>query len=284
MRVKNRLSPYPILSEFSDDYVKGTFESEITVDMDAGQLRVKVDFKLDSEYLKNLIDEGLAEFVTHIECPRTSFRRILANRFLLHTASIPIENLTDAVEITTFIITSEDIEHSSGEFNPDYDGFAFNLKKNEILAIGDALKVSITNDTKDLESLPSLIRIVKVDDTQNAIAVDTDGDLIKVKLAGKVCEDYKTVGNSVFSKTAFSLIMFPALMTVLSRMVNADADLSERRWYQVLSKQMERKKIDLNSLAYDDGSILDACQKLFNNPIARAFDELIAKSGVTYED
>ena len=53
MRVKNRLSPYPILREFSDDYVKGAFESEITVDMDAGQLRVKVDLKLDSEYLKN---------------------------------------------------------------------------------------------------------------------------------------------------------------------------------------------------------------------------------------
>lgn len=287
MRAKDRLSPYPILRASSDDYKTGFFSAKIVTTLDDyGKLNINVDFNLDSPYLKSLIDGKMAAFVTHIECPLTSYRHRISGNTISQFESIPVTDLADTVEVNTFITAIENIEdYSSDEFNEEYDGFNFSISKNEILAIGDSAKITVTNDTRNLESFPSIIKIVKVDDAQKAMSVDTDGDMIKIRLAGDVHEKYKSVGNSIYTKTSFALIIFPALLIVLTRFVNGTGtDLEDRRWYQVLSKALGSKKININDLSIDDGSMLEACQKLFEDPITKAFDELVNYAGRYDED
>ena len=286
MRAKNRLSPYPILAEYSDDFKQGRLTVDISVSNSFGNLNLVMDYHLDSPYLQSLIDAHKAVFLTHIECPRTSFRTCLSGEERVQTGSIPLDGLADTVEVNTFITAVEDIDYSSEVFNSDYDGFRFTVRKNEILAIGDAKKISIENNTRQLESFPSVVRIVKIDDAQKAMSVDTDGDVIKIKLSGKIYDNYKTVGSSVCVKTSFSIVVFPAMIVVLTRMVQAagTGELDDRRWFQVVSRQLEAKKVPLDRLSLDDGSILDACQKLFDDPIAKAFDELVLSSGGVNED
>ena len=157
---------------------------------------------------------------------------------------------------------------------------------NSYTTIGDQISSTIKNDTRDLESLPSIIKIIKVDNAEKAMAVDTDGDDIKIKLSENVCDNYKTVGNSVYSKTAFSLVIFPALLVVLTRMISneEDSEISERRWYQIVEKKLEEKDIALKNLSLADGTLIDACQKIFEDPIAKAFEELVEKMERENED
>ena len=245
MRAKNRLSPYPILTNYTDDYKNGSFQAYINAYEEYGKLCIHVEFELDSQYLQNLITQGDAEFLIHLECPSTSYRERISGNKKIYTKTIPIDLITDVLEANTFIVASKDgVEYSSDSFNDDYKGFKFKVCKNEILAIGDSAKITIKNDTRELESLPSIIKIIKVDNAEKAMAIDTDGDDIKIKLSEKVCDNYKAVGNSVYSKTAFSLVIFPALLVVLTRMVSnyADSDISDRRWYQIVEKKLEEKK------------------------------------------
>lgn len=287
MRAKNRLSPYPILTNYNDDYKSGSFQACINAKEEYGKLCVHVDFELNSKYLQNLISQGDAEFLVHFECPTTSYRERIAGNKKIYTKAIPIDLITDVLEVNTFIVVAKDgIEYISDSFNDDYKGFNFNVSKNEILAIGDSVKITIKNDTRDLESLPSIIKIIKVDNAEKAMAVDTDGDDIKIKLSENVCDNYKKVGNSVYSKTAFSLVIFPALLVVLTRMISneEDSEISERRWYQIVEKKLEEKDIALKNLSLADGTLIDACQKIFEDPIAKAFEELVEKMERENED
>lgn len=287
MRAKNRLSPYPILTGYSDDYKNGSFNANIDAYEEYGKLNVHVEFELNSHYLQNLIDSGSAEFLIHLECPRTSYRECISGNNKIYTIPIFLDSITDVLEINTFIVVSKkEMDYISDDFNDDYKGFDFKVCKSEILAIGDSVKVTIKNDTRDLESLPSLIKIIKVDSAEKAFSVDTDGDDIKIKLSSNVCDEYKTVGNSVFSKTSFSLVIFPALIVVLTRMVNdaGESDIMEKRWYQVIEKKLEEKNMSLNSLSLADDSIVDACQRIFDDPVAKAFDELVLKMENKNED
>ena len=285
MRAKNRLSPYPILSAFSDDYKEGSFNVIYEVNNDYGALNIKVEYALDSVYLKKLIDEGTAVFVTHVECPKTSFRARYVNNKSMEFFSIPIDNVSNIVELNTFIIANDDFLYTSDEFNEAYDEISFNIKKNQMLAIGNSAKVTVANNTRDMESFPSLIKIVKVDTAEKAMSVDTDDDVIKIKLSANVCDSYKSVGNATYRNTAFCMVIFPAMITVLSRMVaGRNTDLSERRWFTVLERKLNDKNILLDNLAVEDGSLMDACQLLFDDPVARAFEELVNFNGVAYED
>ena len=180
------------------------------------------------------------------------------------------------MEVNTFIIAKTNIDdYSSDEFNHEYNGLRFKIEKHGILAIGDAAKVYINNDTRELEDIPSIIRILKIDETSKAIAVDTDGDFIKVKLSSAVCDNYKCIGNNAFSYTAFSLVILPAVMLALLRCASDEENYSNRKWYEVLEKALERKGYQIDKLSASDNSLLNALQELFDNPIAKAFGELI---------
>ncbi len=288
MRAKNRLSPYPILCDYSDDYQKGSLRTVICSEKDDfGHINVSVEFNLESEYLQSLIDDKKAIFVTHIECPRTCYRKSINSQSFKHEEIIDIADVAFQLEVNTFIIAIEPFEYSSEAFNDDYTGCSFDINKGNILAIGDAKSI-LLSDNQKLEKVSSIIKIVKVDDAEKSISVDTDDDnYIKIKLSGKVCDRYIALGSSMLVKTCFSLVLFPALFDVLTRIVASDNEgttFNDKNWYKSLEKLLEAKKIHLGALSLSDNSIMDACQKIFEDPIAKAFDELNKRMEVIFNE
>ena len=57
MRVKNRLSPYPILNDFGDDYIDSSFEVRYEVNTQFTEIYGKLIFELKNDEIKKLIDE-----------------------------------------------------------------------------------------------------------------------------------------------------------------------------------------------------------------------------------
>ena len=55
-------------------------------------------------------------------------------------------------------------------------------------------------------------------------------------------------------------------------------------WFQIIEKKLNSKGIALENTDYSDNSLLDACQKIFDDPISRAFKELVGFNGGIDED
>lgn len=78
MEIKNKLYPHPVLRENNDDYIDSYFEMDLDYERDIKLLKLKVNFKLKNEQLEKMIEEEKLQFLVHIECPKTSYRKIIA--------------------------------------------------------------------------------------------------------------------------------------------------------------------------------------------------------------
>ncbi len=288
MRAKNKLSTYPVLRDYADDYKSGRFDAKISVsDNGSGSLHIHVEYNLEEPYLENLIINEKICYALHVECPETSYRKTIKGNKFVVDETIDTSKISGTIEINSFIIANEALRLCSSNFNEAYDGITFEIDKGAVLAIGESIKVEVSNNTKSLEDLPSLIKICKAGKLDKSIVVDTDSDYIKVKLDDSVYNSYKELGNTVLMKTCFSLILFPTIISVIIRMVedeNGDGELKERKWFKALEKKLNSKHVPLKDLRLSDDSILDACQKIFDDPLRKSFEELLNKIGDANEE
>lgn len=106
MRIDDRrLFPYPVLTARRDDYKTCKFTAELKPSFEAADnLILDVDFSTDCAEIKNLIAEGDAEYLLHVECPAT------------------IERLY----LVAFIVLRRDVKNfSCKDWNEDFDWLSF---------------------------------------------------------------------------------------------------------------------------------------------------------------
>lgn len=279
MRIKNRLSPYPMLDDFGDDYVDSSFSVEYDVNTQFSEVYGKLNFNLNNEEIQQLIAEKKAEYVVHIECPATCYRTALSSVESEIEFKINSTNISKLIEIRTFIVLTKAVrEFCSAKFHPDYQGQTFDLEAHQIIAIGTAKNYDVKKDDRDFDSLPSILRIVKLEDRKKrTLSVNTDNDdHIVVGLSGEVYELYARLGKSTFKASAFSLVLLPALVVVLQRMHNSkdDESVNSMHWYKVIENLLNNNGYDIEDLSIDNDSLLSVCQSIFADPIARSFKEL----------
>lgn len=279
MRIKNRLSPYPILDDYGDDYINSSFSVEYEVETRFTQVFGRVVFHLQNRKIESLIGAKQAEYLVHIECPATSYRRKISKAEPEITFEIDAKDLARTIEIRTFIVLTQDINGFTSEsFHPDYSGQKFDLLKHQILAIGTAKDYDIDQDDRDLESLPSVLQIVRSSGRRKgSISVNTDNDdHVLIGLASEVYDRYAQLGKNTFKATAFGLVLLPAMIVILQRMTanRDDADMNSRHWFQVIRKILERNGYKLEEISAENDSLLSVCQSVFADPVARSFREL----------
>lgn len=284
MQLKNSidtLSSYPILNNNRRDYLGTSFTSKISENkLEFGKLNFIIDFKLnDVPELAKLIDDGKAAYYIHLECTYTSYRTCFKTNKANFKVSLDEEKLSDKLEVATFIIANEAIEeYKSSKFNPIYGDISFEINKNQIMAIGNNYELNLENDDTDLHSAESIIRYRKLDDEKSNMKVITDDDNhIIIGLNKKTYLQAVSLGKNVFPMAVLSLIIIPAMIIVLQRMKAArDEDIfREKHWYQVLEKQLKLNNVELDELDVNSGEMFDVIQKLFDNPISRAVEELV---------
>lgn len=279
MRIKNRLTPYPILNDLGDDYIDSSFRVEYEVKTQFREIYGKLSFELNNVEIQKLISEEKAEFLVHVECPSTCYREVFFSLEPEIEFKLDAEFLSKVIEIRSFIVLKEDVlGFSSKKFHPDYDGQIFDLQAHQIIAIGTAKNFDIQKDDSDLATFPSVIQIVKMNDiNRGSLSVDTDdNNYILVGLSKNVYEQYAQLGKTIFKTTAFSLVLLPALMIVIQRMhINKDdPDMNSRHWFQVINSLLLKNGFNIDDIMIDDNSLLTVCQAIFSDPIARSFKEL----------
>ena len=109
MDIRSKLYPYPVLSSANDDYTGSSFT--FTPNISKGPREVVFDFALNLQdsTLQQLIGEGQAEFVIHIECPYTAFREIIRCSSESCSRHIVESRLNGKVSVCAFIVAKQDI-------------------------------------------------------------------------------------------------------------------------------------------------------------------------------
>ena len=280
MRPSNRLTPYPVLASYWDDYLEASFDASVEAVQQFGDLRINVGFSLDEPSLEKLIDEGKAGFAIHVECPSTSYRRCIETREGYVSESLDRLNVKDVVEVCTFVIASKPIESFvSSRFHPDYEGLSFDIEAGGVLAVGECKRIMVKSDD-DLAKHSSIIRVTRAGSgQQDSMAINTDlTDNILVSLKPELHDIYVTLGNGPHASSILSLVIVPALQAVITRLIEQgeNGGDAEKEWFRSIVELLERNGIALANLDnYSEGfSALSISQKLLSQPIERSLKDL----------
>lgn len=77
MEIKNRLFPYPVLCIENDDYINCEFNIKFNQFEELKEIVLQFEVELNNNELLELIRQGEAEYIVHIECSNTSFRKVI---------------------------------------------------------------------------------------------------------------------------------------------------------------------------------------------------------------
>lgn len=279
MRIQNSIYPYPVLSVEDEDYINESYfnvEYTTTKATPFKNAKIQCNFKLRDEQLETLLAENKAGLYLHVECSRTSLRKLYSVDSLKKTVEIEIdpEIMRQRVELTGFLLVNEEINDLKlHNVNPELYGKDYQFPR---LDKGDPLAVSFTADldlseVESFKKISSIIKVAKSKDKKQ-MELNTENNIVYVYLPEKQYQGY--VQGTLYPEVALSMVIFPALVELLNhvRRVN-NSELEDYRWYQILSKKLDSLGYSIEDLKEKE-SPLKLAQVILNDPLERAFGEV----------
>lgn len=136
MNITNRLFTYPVLSDEKDDYKESFFSVDYEQSMQGvNSLRLSFDIAMNCHELEQLIIDGKADYVIHLECSTTAYREVLhsVSKHIEHV--IPIGRINGSFDAVAFIILKKNITgFFCTDWVDDFQDITFNLFTGSILA------------------------------------------------------------------------------------------------------------------------------------------------------
>jgi hypothetical protein len=270
----NTSYPYPVLYMNNDDYVKSSFSTSIVVHESFGEVKIMADFQLENAKIKSLIEEQVCVYLIHIECGQTSFRNVYKTNKDSFEIAIPTDILRGKVNIHSFIIAKEKIENYQNEdLNEWYQDTPVTFEKGNILAIGEAIEITLFEDHLELLNVPSIAKVIKSHKNEY-MEVDLHANIITISLPEYEYNQYATNANSMLKNTILSTVIVPSLVYVFSKMKENRDDVEDYTWYQVLERIFEENSYRIEDVGTDTLSALKAAQMVLRKPLRTSFEEI----------
>ena len=268
MKLSQRSYPHPVVGN-RDDVPGAAFQAAVEMSSDKENVYVDVAAKCSSSTINQLISEGAAKHVLHVECSNTLFRRAYEFGESSRRVSIPAENLNDAVEVNVFVRALRDSSgYSVDAAHADYGRAKFQLREGDILAVGESYIFHIESSFDSLSRIGSIMQIEEAtEDGELPMRVDFNGDKIRIILSKSDFKDYKLLkAQEGLSAALTTTIVLPVLVEALHFWKSGEAGGEEDslRWMRAL-----RSRITSLELESESDNLLLA-QKLLELPLRRA--------------
>ncbi|MED5018457.1 hypothetical protein P9847_14200 [Paenibacillus chibensis] len=280
MQISSRQYPHPVLSYYSDDFINSDFQVSLKNTKTQNSYVFDASCITSSDGINQLIKEHKAKFAFHFECQTTRYRKIFSSFEGDFKFKLPAQDIEGKVQICSFIIAVEEIDnYQLEEFHPDYEGYSFQIKKGDILAVDSEISFLAEKEIDPLKRVPSIFSIQpnRSEDAQ-AIEVDSSGNKIIIKLSQQNFDHYKSISlNPNFQPILSSLIVIPALVSILETLKNeqTNVEYEECRWYQVIDLRLKDFGIELGSQSFEQESTISIAQKLIGDPLRYSFSALM---------
>ncbi|MCC2232078.1 hypothetical protein LKD81_13910 [Lachnospiraceae bacterium CLA-AA-H215] len=288
MDIRYRLYPYPVLAADMDDYIDSSFTFAIVSEKKIHEIKLSFRLNLKNDGLADLIQSGKAEYLIHIECPRTCYRHAIKTTDYDYDYCIPERKLNGRVSICAFIVAKQNLPaYYNHAFNTDYEGLSFSIDRGGILAIGGQYTFNVIKDMEDLARIPSIFTICKrAADSDNGMEIDMDGNKIAVTLSNDSFCRYKNLASELKYQPAFhSMLIMPALIYVFETLRREGVDnYNDKRWFIAISKTFSKYNVKLNAETLDNSPSYTFAQKILDMPVDRALNALAEWSDDESED
>lgn len=278
MEIRNRLFPYPVLCNETDDYQNNVFETEIKVEERLHDIHISVKFKLDNLAILDLIRMGMAEYVLHIECSTTYFRKVIKTDINEVSYSIPKERVNGEIAVLSMIVAKRRIaSFTSEDLNEDYEGETISFDKASILAYQNLPKIQVFKNYEELAGNESLFTVVKVglpdDEEVQPLSFDLNDDRIKIMVDAKTYAAY--IHFQQKGSVAMSLLVLPAVIYMLDELRGSPESFSGKMWFVKMKQYYKSQGLDFIEDIVQGKNIVEAAQEMLKTPIGKAYRELM---------
>lgn len=282
MEIRNRLFPYPVLCDETDDYVQGDFWVDMTLSETINDLTLAFDFNLQNNELLELIRLGKAKYVIHLECSVTAYRKVYKLDVTHLDCKISKSRVNKEMTVLAMVVADRDIkDFKSDSLNNDYIGETINYDRGSILAYRNIPKIVITKDYEELsgnEALFSILRIEYPDqDEDHMIDFDLNDDRIKIKVDSKTYDAYIKFQQS--SSFAMSLFVMPAVLYMIDTVRDAESCsmYEDKVWFIKMKRFYKSQGKDFLDELIGEGrkNAVELAQEMLKLPIGKAYQELM---------
>lgn len=267
MRLSARSYPHPVLGN-RDDVPNAAFQVALEMSTDKQSVYITADAACSCGALNSRLAAGDAEFVMHVECSNTLFRKAYTFSETAHRISIPADNLNDAVEVNVFIRAVNRLQgYQIPEAHPDYGEAAFDVQRGDILAVAEGQVFHIESNFDSLSRIGSIMQISEApEDGDLPMKTDFEGDKIVIFLSKNDFADYKLLKlNEGVSGPLTTAIVLPVLVEALYYLKEETAPAEDpRRWVRALVRRIESLKLS------KEMQPLILAQELLELPVKRA--------------
>ena len=279
MEIRNRLFPYPVLCEDTDDYVSGGFsiDTEI-VEQDINSLVLKFHINLDNAGLKGQISKGNAEYIIHIECSSTAFRTALHTFSDEEIYRINSSKVNGEVSLLGMIVSKKSIPFfRNNALNEDYKNIDLMIPKAAIMAYYNMPKINVIKNYEELaqeESLFSVVREMRLDkNEEHPVHFSLDPTRIKIFVNEEVYSAYIQYQNNITMRPLImSVLVMPALTYMMEELRMGYEEYEGCRWFIRLSKYYQQQGKDfVGEIIEGDMTITEIVQEMLQLPIGKTF-------------
>ena len=183
MNITNRLFTYPILSDEKDDYKEAIFSVDYEHEMQGvNSLCLTFDIAMNCKELEQLIVDGIADYVIHLECSTTAYREVIhsVSKHIEHI--IPIGRINGTLDAVAFIILKKSVtEFYCEDWVEDFSDTRFNLFAGAILAYQNLSALNIAKDYEEFINASSIFSIYKRL-TENDCSAEISLDSSKIRI------------------------------------------------------------------------------------------------------
>ena len=277
MNISNVVYPYPVLSDYNTDYINSKFDVDYQLISKGFQTQsVLVEFKLKNKTIEEMIARGDLSYVLHIECPRTSYRKLIKLKKDKVRTEVNIDDtiMRGILEISGFIVSNYNIdEYCNSDINPEIYGDFYTIKyieEGSIIAATLTQVIDIKTNKNEFQQISSIIKVGW--SNERLMTVDMDGEIIIVKMPRAEYEQYVTLSNKSCPDVVMTSTILPALVYVLDAMGEGRVD-EELLWHKTIQKKLEIKNIGVDDIN-ESHSSLELAQLILESPIERALKQL----------
>lgn len=266
MRLSARSYPHPVLGN-RDDVPGAAFQATIEMSADRQSVYLQTATACSCEALNDYLRAGRATRVLHVECSNTLFRRAYEFHDQQYRVSIPADNLNDAVEVNVLVRAADNIsEYAIPEAHSDYAGAVFDVKRGDILAVGEGQIFHVDSSFDSLSRIGSIMQISESPkDGDLPMEPVFDNDKIVIYLSKCDFADYKILKlNEAVCGPLTTTIVLPVLIEAL-HILKEDSDGVEdgRRWVRALNRRLSELDLAI------DMQPLCLAQRLLELPVRR---------------
>jgi len=244
--------PHPVLGN-SDDIIDGKFIINARGRAINGQYEYKIiaDIGTQNKEYDNLIENNQAVILIDIYCQQTLYKHSTTSTEKTIPLTFDHADLRGIVELTAYLIATEDITNIRFEKQSRFFGDAeFRIDKGDWIGVSNKIKhyVDPPFEKDDFNNKIPII-IIKTDknSNKNFFKVKWADDQLVVLIPDKLYKKWSPYNISRYNYINWCSIILPVLTEAIYKIDSGEyIQLQDLKWYYVVQQELE--KLDLGEL------------------------------------